>query len=183
MPLKNLTKIEIETALARLADLARQEGIRLEMTLYGGAVMLLAYDARQVTKDVDAIVYPPEVARRLAARVAREQGWSEDWLHDDVRPFVSQRETKHVLQVPAASAAGLHVTRPTAHYLLAMKVMACRKPLPGHPGDRADLEFLIRKLRLKAVDQIETIVNRYFPDTVLPDATRQVLTALLDPHG
>lgn len=43
------------------------------MTLYGGAVMLLAYNARQVTKDVGAIVHPPDVARRLIARVTEER--------------------------------------------------------------------------------------------------------------
>jgi hypothetical protein len=42
MPLKTLTKAEIISALARLAELAQAEGVRLEMTLYGGAVMMLA---------------------------------------------------------------------------------------------------------------------------------------------
>lgn len=41
--------IEVEAALNRISELAVAEGGRLEMTLYGGAVMLLAYGARDVT--------------------------------------------------------------------------------------------------------------------------------------
>jgi len=36
MPLKKLTKQEIASALGRLSELAASEGVRLEMTLYGG---------------------------------------------------------------------------------------------------------------------------------------------------
>lgn len=114
MPLKKLTKLEIVACLQRLSELAQAEGVRLEVTLYGGAVMLLAYDARDVTKDVDAIVHPPEVGRRLVARVAAERGMSESWLNDDVKLYISTMEAKNEMVVSGVSAAGLHLTRPTA---------------------------------------------------------------------
>src|SRR5476649_691929 len=144
MPLKKLTKAEIIAALARLAELAQDEGVRLEMTLYGGAVMMLAYDARDMTKDVDAIVRPPEVARRLVARVAVERGLHDEWLNDDVKQFVSTVEAKNELPLEGVSRAGLRITKPTAKYLLAMKVMEARLPLPGHPGDIDDIKVLLR---------------------------------------
>ncbi|MBM3853032.1 MAG: hypothetical protein FJ399_07735 [Verrucomicrobia bacterium] len=179
MPLKKLTKGEILAALRRLSELAAAEGVRLEMTLYGGAVMLLAYDARDVTKDVDAIVHPPEVARRLAHRVAAELGWPEDWLNDEVRLFLGVREAKNEFPLPNISRAGLHITRPTARYLLAMKVMACRKPLPGYAGDLADIRLLLRVTRIRTLAGIEQAVDAFFPDTVLPDTTRLTLGELL----
>lgn len=180
VPLKFLTKAEIEAALHRLSDLAAAEGVRLEMTLYGGALMVLAYDARRVTKDVDAIVHPPEVARRLAARVAAERGLAEDWLSDQVRMFVSHKEAKNELPVANVSRAGLHVTRPTAKYLLAMKVMAARKPLPGYAGDFTDIETLLRVTKIKSVDAVQSVVDSFFPDVVLADETRLALAALLE---
>ena len=179
MPLKKLTKAEILAALTRLAELAQEEGVRLEMTLYGGAVMMLAYDARDVTKDVDAIVHPPEVARRLIARVAAERSLHGDWLNDDVKQFVSTVEAKNELPLDGVSAAGLRITRPTAKYLLAMKVMAARLPLPGYPGDFDDIKVLLRITRVPAVEKIEEVVNLYFPDTVLPDRTRVALAGIL----
>ncbi len=180
MPLKFLTKNEIEAALNRISELAAADGVRLEMTLYGGALMLLAYDARDVTKDVDAIIHPPEVGRRLVARVARERGLSEDWLNDNVRQFVSSKEAKNELALPNVSRAGLHITRPTAKYLLAMKVMASRKPLPGYAGDYHDIEILLRITKIKTVEEVQKIVDAFFPDTVLPDTARLALTEILE---
>lgn len=180
MPLKFLTKQEITAALNRISELAAAAGVRLEMTLYGGALMLLAYDARDVTKDVDAIIHPPEVGRRLVARVAAERGLPEDWLNDNVRRFVSSMEAKSELALPNVSRVGLHLTRPTAKYLLAMKVMANRKALPGHAGDRDDIATLLRVTKIKSVGEVERIVEKFFPDTALPDATRLTLTDLLE---
>lgn len=180
MPLKKLTKAEIVAALNRISELAAAEGVRLEMTIYGGALMLLAYDARDVTKDVDAIVYPSEIGRRLVAKVAAERGLAEEWLNDNVRLFVSAKEAKNELIVPAVSRAGLHITRPTAKYLLAMKVMASRKPLPGYPGDYADIETLLRVTKIKAVHDVQGVVDAFFPDTELPDTTRLALSEILE---
>jgi hypothetical protein len=179
MPLKNLTKGDILTGLTRLSELAQEENVVLEVSLYGGALMLLAYDARQTTKDVDAIIRPPEVGRRLASKVAKEQGWSDDWLNDDVRQFVSMVETRQSWTPPGLIAPALKISRPTAKYLLAMKVMACRKALPGYPGDEADIAFLLKKMAIGSLSQIERIVDQYFPDTVLPAATLSVLEGLL----
>jgi hypothetical protein len=179
MPLAFLTKQEIEAAIARLSELAAAEGVRLEMTLYGGALMLLAYEARDVTKDVDAIVHPPGVARRLVAKVAAERGLHENWLNDDVKQFISTRERKNDFPTPNVNRAGLHLTRPTAKYLLAMKVMACRKPLPGYRGDIDDIEMLLRITKAKTVEQVQHVVDAFFPDIVLPDPVQLTLTELL----
>jgi hypothetical protein len=180
MPLKKLTKQEIESALGRLSELAASEGVRLEMTLYGGAVMLLAYNARQVTKDVDAIVHPPDVARRLIARVAGERGLHDEWINDDVKQFISTREAKNELIIANVAPTGLHVTRPTAKYLLAMKVMACRKPLPGYEGDYQDIEVLLRVTKLKTVAQVQAVIDCFFPDTVLSDSVQAFLGDIFD---
>ena len=179
MPLRNLTKADILAGLRELGHLAAAEGVTLEIALYGGAVMMLAYDARPATKDVDAIIRPPAVAKRLAARVAARFGWSDDWINDDVRQFVSGTETKLAWRLPELDAPALKLSRPTARYLLAMKVMACRRPLPGYPGDEADIAFLLRKLSLSDIPTIEGIVNEYFPDTVLPASTVRTLETIL----
>lgn len=147
----------------------------LEMSLYGGALMLLAYDARKSTKDVDAIIHPPDVGRRLASRVAKEFGWHDTWLNDDVRFFVSAVETRNAWRPPGLEAPFLKISRPTAKYLLAMKVMACRKALPGYLGDEADIKFLLKKVGIKDASEVEAIIDQYFPDTVLPAATMIVI--------
>jgi hypothetical protein len=179
MPLKNLTKEEILAGLTRLSELAQKEDVTLEVSLYGGALMMLAYDVRQTTKDVDAIIRPPDVGRRLVAKVAQEKGWHDDWLNDDVKQFVSTVETRDAWTPTGLNAPAIKITRPTAKYLLAMKVMACRRSLPGYAGDEADIGFLLKKLAISNAGEVERIVDKYFPDTVLPAATLAVIGKLL----
>ena len=179
VPIKNLTKEDILSGLTRLSELAEKESVSLEISLYGGALMMLAYDARQTTKDVDAIIRPPEVGRRLAAKVAAERGWHDDWINDDVKQFVSTVENRDTWTPKGLNAPAILITKPTAKYLLAMKVMACRRALPGYVGDEADIAFLIKKMAVKNVGEVERIVDQYFPDTVLPAATLTVIEQLL----
>lgn len=164
-------------ALTRMGELAQAEGVQLEMCLYGGAAMMLAYDAREITKDVDAVVHPTEVGFRLARRVAGEMKLPEHWLNDDVKQFIAPSEKTRALPW---EAPGIALTVPTAGYLLSMKALACRKPLPGYQGDVDDLRFLIRKLGLKSVASIQKQIDRYYPDDVIPSDDAVLLEALVE---
>ena len=70
-----LSKDEIEKALARLGELALDRDTPIELLLVGGAAMVLAYNARLSTHDVDAIILSPrqvEVVRSLILLPGRE---------------------------------------------------------------------------------------------------------------
>ena len=56
---------EIITGLTRLGELAQAQGISIELTLLGGAVMVLAFHARESTRDVDAVILSPREARKV----------------------------------------------------------------------------------------------------------------------
>ena len=66
---------EIQDGLKRLGELAQLQGFHIQLTLVGGAVMVLEYQARQGTRDVDAVIIDPREARLvrvLARQVADE---------------------------------------------------------------------------------------------------------------
>jgi hypothetical protein len=50
------TRQEIEEGLRRLGELAQAKGLQIELTLVGGAVMVLQFNARPSTRDVDVVV-------------------------------------------------------------------------------------------------------------------------------
>ena len=56
---------------------------------YGGGAMMLAYSARESTKDLDVTAKPSDSALRLAGVVAQRLGLNEGWLNSDVSRFVS----------------------------------------------------------------------------------------------
>jgi hypothetical protein len=147
------------------------------MCIYGGAAMMLAYGTREITKDVDALVQPSEVGFRLANRVARELNLPEKWLNDDVKQFIAP--TERTRRLPW-EAPGIALTAPTAGYLLAMKALACRKPLPGYKGDVDDLRFLIRKLGIRSVAAIQEQIDRYYPNDVIKPDDAALLAALVE---
>jgi predicted nucleotidyltransferase len=86
-----ISRQDVVAALTRLGELAAGNNQTLELLLVGGGVMVLAFDARQSTHDLDVVILQPTDAasvRRLAARVAEEQGWAGDWLNDAAKGFL-----------------------------------------------------------------------------------------------
>ena len=72
------TRKEIEQGIKRLGQLAVDSGLKIELVLVGGALMVLRFHARESTRDVDVAVLAPAEAqkvRELARLVAAEQGW------------------------------------------------------------------------------------------------------------
>jgi hypothetical protein len=178
VPYDPLTKNLLTRALRRLGELAQDEGLELELSLYGGAVFTLVYESRDATRDVDAVVYPAEAGQRLAERVALELGLPPEWLNDKVRFFLSEKESKRRI-MDAKFGPGLRVSVPTAAYLLALKLRAFRSPLPGYAGDHADIRFLLNKMNLRTVEEAETVFDRFFPQDGLTDSQRLSLGQLL----
>ena len=116
---------EIEMGLKRLGELAQAKGWNIQLTLVGGAVMVLRFDARPSTRDVDAVILLPREARLvrdLAKQVAEEHDWNEDWLNDGAKGYlVGISEGPILFQSP-----GIEARAPSMEQLLAMKLSAWR---------------------------------------------------------
>jgi hypothetical protein len=182
MPLEKLTRARIVHALNLLGELAEKEGVTLELCIYGGSAMMLAYGARDGTKDVDATVQPGEVGARLAQQIAEQLGLDESWLNDDIRKFLSDRGTFAPLEIQELESSAkqhLKITRASAGYLLAMKCLACRPDLPGWQRDVGDIRFLVRKMGITTLAEVEQHVNRFYPYEGLHDRARAVIEEIL----
>lgn len=135
-----ITRQEIIEALERLGQLAVARGTRIELALVGGALMVLLYEARESTRDVDAIILAPRevgAVRELAQTVADERGWPDDWLNDGAKGFLIG-----LSQGPAVfSAPGIEVRSPSTAQLLAMKLSAWRDDV-----DIADARRLLQEM-------------------------------------
>jgi len=119
------TRSEIEEGLTRLGELAQAKGLHIQLTLVGGAVMVLRFDARPSTRDVDAVILLPREAhltRELARQVADEYGWPEDWLNDGAKGYLVGISDGPVL----FQATGIEARSPSLEQLLAMKLSAWR---------------------------------------------------------
>ena len=156
-----LDRATIEAALAALNARLEAEGVTGEMCIFGGTAMILAFDARQATRDVDAVFRPPELFRKAAAEIASEMALPPDWLNDGVKGFVSSTPDYVANDLP--QFPHLRVIRPSAAYLLAMKCMAARVEGYDSRGDKEDAAFLAKHLGLSTTDEVLEIVTRYYP--------------------
>src|SRR4051812_3648932 len=84
-----LSKDQIIAALSALNNKLLDAGITGEICIFGGAAMVLAFDARKSTRDVDAIFVPKGLLAKAAAEVGEAMGFPEGWLNDGVKGFVS----------------------------------------------------------------------------------------------
>ena len=163
---------ELFAALDR--ELARRSVVG-EIGLLGGAVMCLVFQARESTKDVDALLAPTREIRDAALAVARSFGIRDDWLNDAAKGFVVSSPPRiQVLDLP-----NLRVWAPTADYMLAMKCVSAR--FDTHDAD--DVAFLVRHLGLATPGEVFERITRYYPYGRVPPRTRFLVEELLGQEG
>lgn len=168
-----LTRRDILRLFDLLAEDLRDQHAQAELYLVGGAVMCLALEARDATRDVDAVFRPTGVVREAARRVAMREGVREDWLNDAVKGYLSERGDFD----PYLELDGLAVFVARPEYLLAMKCAAMRLGEEFHDLD--DVRYLLRHLDLRTTAEALAIVTRYFDAERLPAKTRLALDELL----
>jgi hypothetical protein len=165
---------------ARIAELLRAlnaelaaDSVRGEIYLAGGAVMCLVFQAREATKDIDALLVPAAELRRAALRVGEREGLPSGWFNDAVKGFFSASGRFDVYQ----EFSHLRVYAPHPEYLLAMKCLAMR--LGEEFRDREDVATLLKMLDLRRVADAEAALGRYYPLDRYPVRARYVLEDLL----
>lgn len=166
-----MTAEEITQYLNELNDELRLVDIKGEVSLYGGAVMVLAFKARIATKDVDAIFHPTSEIRSAAKTIADRHGLLDTWLNDGVKEYVVEHSRNVLFHMP-----NLTVFIPEADYLLAMKALAAR----ADSEDENDVVTLVRSLGLKTADEVFTIIEKYYPKKQIPPRTQYFVEGLME---
>ncbi len=164
--------------IRRLFDLLNDElatsDTEGELYLVGGAVMCLAFAARESTRDVDAIFKPAAAVRQAALRVAARAHVPETWLNDAVKAWLGGRgDFDRYIEL-----SHLNVFIARAEYLLALKCAAMR--LGEEFRDLDDVRYLLRHLNITSSREALAIVSRYVNEDEVPVKTRLALEELLD---
>lgn len=151
-----LTKEQIESYLTEMdVELAKRH-LTGEIVLCGGAVMTLVYDARQSTKDIDALFEPTRELRQIALQMAERYGLNNDWFNDAAKAFI---DTSRMSFEPIMDMAALRVLRPNDEGMLAMKLASARE----NSKDADDAVFLIRRLGITDENELLDMMERNMP--------------------
>lgn len=181
IPNFQLSKEQIIAALAALNGKLATREVTGELCIFGGAAMILAFDARQSTRDIDGVFVPKAVVSNAVNEVAEEMALPPDWLNDGVKGWASEAGDLVADGMPQFSH--LRVLRPSASYLLAMKCMAARTGDYDTTGDRADVTTLIGHLKLDSAEDILALVCRYYPESKVSPKTRYFVEEIIQDLG
>jgi len=125
-----------------------------EIIIAGGAALMLAFDARNATYDIDAIFEPKGDMQQIIKDIAKANNLDDDWLNDGVKGFLHDKMGVTVCQ----RYSHLVVKNLDAESLLAMKLTSAR-PVPS--SDMNDSIFLMRKLNIKTEDELFALIEKY----------------------
>jgi hypothetical protein len=175
---KNFDRLTLEHALAELGQRAFVAGRTVEIVVYGGSALLLTLNRQINTGDVDAVFEGnKDFIRRLAAEMAAEFGWDENWLNDGVKGWLSNRDADPDVKAlfktyPAEDRPGLRVYTAKAEYLFAMKCRAMRVGGVETSSDIDDIKLLARAIGIQNSQDALTLVEKFYPQNVLQPKTR-----------
>lgn len=154
----------------------------IDLAVYGGAALALAFDLRKATKDVDAVVRGnPDLVREVVAKVAEERGWPSDWLNDGVKGFLSSSEQMSSMdEFDATDDGGLRVYVPSPEYLFAMKCMAMRISAADAAADPQDIEALAKIIGINDVSKALELVESFYPRRLIPAKVKFVMEEIME---
>lgn len=156
-----LSKENLDTIFESFADKCLKLGSKEKINVYvvGGGAILLNFDYRLSTMDIDALFSDTEIIRQAIQCVALEFNMSEDWLNKDfvnTPSFSNKIKDVSVLYRTYLNIVNVFYVPPI--YLIAMKLKSSRPT----GGDLDDIIKMIYELRLKEESvSYEMIIDAY----------------------
>lgn len=161
----------LRRAFELLAKHLKRRGVVGEVHVFGGAAMVLAFNSRQATRDVDAVFAPDTHVLEAAREVADELGLPKSWLNNQASSYVSGVAGRGT---PVFDHANLRVMVTPIEHLLAMKVRAARAV-----RDADDIRVLLNELKITKMSQVIAVVNKYIANEPLSVRSSQLLEDIL----
>jgi hypothetical protein len=161
-----MDKVELEKALSRLGQLLRDRRVAGEIAVFGGAAIVLGFDFRTATEDVDAMITQGHgQVVKAQEEVGAELGLPPNWLNEQGTGYLSRHNDFKLFKTyPSEGQFGLRVLTATGQYLLAMRLLSLRHY--GH--DVQDVVQLARQLGCTTAEGLLQLVKHYYPDEQIP---------------
>lgn len=175
---KNFDRKTLEYALAELGRRAFAAGRIVEIVVYGGSALLLTLNRQVNTGDIDAVFEGnKDFVRKLAAEMAEEFNWDENWLNDGVKGWLSNRDADPDVRAlfktyPSEERPGLRVYTAKPEYLFAMKCRAMRLGGVETNSDIDDIKLLARAIGIRNSSDALALVEKFYPQNMIQLKTR-----------
>ncbi len=168
LKVSDLHRDEMESALAELANQLNALNVKAKICLVGGAVMVLAFDARFSTGDIDGSMHPTDDVLAVAAEIGERRGLGAEWLNNSAQQFIPI--FKEPNWRPILKSGNVEIVAADERSMMAMKMRAGRGS-----RDRLDINFLVKRCGITSVAEALQLYEEFFPEDPLPDRTLPLL--------
>lgn len=151
-----ITKKEILKLLNETNEELKKINKHGEIVCCGGTALVLMYDARDMTKDIDAIYEPKNEINNIISKLSNKYDVPNDWLNDSAKVFFTHQMQKEKYK----EYSNLIVYCMKAESLLALKLTSARR---SYSNDLSDSIRLMQELNIKTIDEAYDIVEKYIP--------------------
>lgn len=178
------TKENIDLYLKEVARQYRKLGgksMPSELTLIGGASVLINYGFRDMTVDIDAVIRASSVMKEAINRVGDQYGLPNGWLNDDFKRTKSYSPKLEDFSRYYKTYFGvMNIRTIDGEYLIAMKLCSGRL----YKSDLSDVLGILveheKRNSLLTVEKIETaVIDLYGSLDVLPEQSRDFITNVM----
>jgi hypothetical protein len=169
----NLNIDTIISAFEVMGQYLRERELLGEIAIDGGTAILLQFDWRKTTEDVDAVIRADEregAVKDAVAFAALRLGLPDDWPNNYVGGFTPETEPAAFFSAhgtyPRGAAPGLRVFLAKPEYLCAMKLKALERENVGNK----DFDNAVRlglEIGLSTTEELARLVAAFFPQETL----------------
>jgi len=171
---KLLDRETIERAFRLMGQYLLDRRALGEIAIYGGSAILLQFDWRKASRDVDARVTSDRshgLVIDAAANAAAQLGLPRSWLSESVAMYARRGEGEadriSLGLYPSPERFGLRVTAARPPYILAMKLKALERATIDD-RDYEDAVNLSIECGVSSVDELRKVFRQFFADEDLP---------------
>jgi hypothetical protein len=166
-------KEQIHKAFMRLGEILRDRRVTGEIDVFGGAAMVLGFDFRRATQDLDSLVTSGRgQVMQAAEEVGKELHLPPSWLNEQATIYLSKhKEFSFFKTYPSEAQFGLRVLLARPEYALAMKLLAFRL----YAAAVDDIKHLALHLNRTSAEDLLSLLKYYYTnEQITPERVLQV---------
>lgn len=174
-PDRPMSRADMVAIFQKMGEICRDHNSCFEIAIYGGSAIMLSFDYRESTMDIDFIPVcgSADKISSIANQAAQALGFPAHLLRDDVSVFISDLAKYQPYGEFPKGAGNLRVFTAAPQYILAMKILSMRSAMENQ--DFRDIWELSDACDIKDAATAIELVKQFYPGKVLPTRNRLLL--------
>jgi hypothetical protein len=163
----------LDAALVDHPLLVANPGLKVNLRVLGGTAMVLRYNSRLGTTDIDAVIWPERGVLEAADGIASREGLGLGWLNDAAKRFLPERAEFVAYNCPVPLQR-LAISLADDETLLAMKCHALRGD-----KDSEDIVVLAKALGMRTAEQLRAHTHHMYGRDIIDIDSMAILEGVV----